>query len=208
MKAQIRLGKNVVTYSITKTKRKTSAIIVDVNGVEVKTPLTKDDAETIDMVLSKKKWIIQKQIEFNNSSKQIATTTKTVEYLKNRTQKLANKLGVKPHKIVIKSMKTRWGSSSKAGVITLNNAISNAPLKVIDYVIIHELCHLKIRDHSKKFWNMVHTYAKNFESEKKWLEKNAHLLLEGHTEKKPVDFASQNRPRQPTAHCFGAEFKW
>lgn len=175
---KIYMGNTLIEYSVRKTKRKTSVIIVSPCGVEIKTPVTKDDAEIEKMILSKKDWIVQKQAEYNNQyGTQLKITTRNVEYLKARTEKLAIRMGMRPSKVALKSMKTRWGSTSTSGIVTLNTAIINAPLTIIDYVIIHELCHLKIHDHSKKFWNMLYTYDRDFMNKKKWLEINGGSLL-------------------------------
>jgi predicted metal-dependent hydrolase len=85
---------------------------------------------------------------------------------------LAEKIGVKPKKIVVKNLKSRWGSAGKTGTITLNRALTKTPPRIIDYVIIHELCHLKIKGHGSKFWNLVYHYDKNFEVNIKWLTTN------------------------------------
>ena len=56
-------------------------------------------------------------------------------------------------------MARRWGSCTKAGNITLNLDLIRVPIHCIDYVIIHELCHLKIHDHSPHFWLRLATFA-------------------------------------------------
>ena len=180
MKDKIDIGDNVIAYSITRSsRRKTSAIVVDANGVEVKVPFAKDYSEIRKMVSSRKEWIFKKQQEFaNRSNDQRKVRSRPIEYLRSRTETLAARVGVKPSKIVIKNMRARWGSTTKSGTVALNRAIVKAPSGIIDYIIIHELCHLEVRDHSSRFWNMIYVYDKNFESKKKWLEDNGHTLLE------------------------------
>ncbi len=78
----------------------------------------------------------------------------------------------KPTRITIKSLKGRWGSTTKTGEIILNANLMKAPNKVIEYVIIHELCHLKIKEHSQKFWNMLSRYSPKYQDHTKWLEVN------------------------------------
>ena len=60
----------------------------------------------------------------------------------------------------------------KSQVITLNSSLLKTSKNVIDYVIIHELCHLKIKDHSPRFWNLVSKYMPKYEESVKWLEVN------------------------------------
>lgn len=175
MKGRVTLGNSTITYSVTKSNRwKTSEIIVDADGVEVKTPMAKKDSEIRQMVSNKKEWIFKKRLEFADKRKRggIKSKAKTTKYLEDRTWKLAARVGVKPSKVSIKNMKTRWGSSTKSGIITLNRMIAKAPPRIIDYVIIHELCHLKIPDHSSRFWSMLYEHDKRFEDKKRWLDQH------------------------------------
>lgn len=180
MKDKIRFGNSSITYTISKSKRrKTSQIIVDEKGVEVQTPLSKTNSEIKKMVSNKKEWIFKKQLEFADrvKRKQIKVKTRTSDYLEKRTWELASKIGLIPTKVVIKNLKSRWGSATKAGIITLNEVLTKTPPRIIDYVIIHELCHLKIKNHSNLFWNLVYTYDKNFQQKIKWLENNYNTVL-------------------------------
>ncbi|MDA3885112.1 MAG: SprT family zinc-dependent metalloprotease [Candidatus Delongbacteria bacterium] len=74
-----------------------------------------------------------------------------------------------PH-MVIKRMKTRWGSLSQNGILTLNINLIKAPKECIDYVITHELCHLKYNDHGTKFYKLLETILPNWEKIKHKLE--------------------------------------
>ena len=175
MISKLRYGNSVIKYNVVKSKRrKTSEIRVDDTGVEIRTPITKKDSEIQDIINNKKQWIFKKQLEFFDRKKRrkIKTKTKTPEYLEKRAWKLALKIGVKPKKIVVKNLKSRWGSAGKTGTITLNQALTRTPPRIIDYVIIHELCHLKIKGHSNRFWNLLYTHDKNYPSKIKWLETN------------------------------------
>ncbi len=179
MISKLRYGNSVIEYQIIKSKRrKTSEIRVDENGVEIHTPITKKDSEIQEIVNTKKQWIFKKQLEFTDRNKrQFKTTTKTLEYLEKRSWKLAEKIGVKPKKIVVKNLKSRWGSAGKTGTITLNQALTRMPPRIIDYVIIHELCHLKIKGHSSRFWSILYSYNKDYQKNILWLENNFKDLL-------------------------------
>jgi len=181
MKDKIRYGKSVIEYTIVKSKRrKTSEIRVDAAGVEVRTPLIKKDSEIKKMIHDKRHWIYKKHLEFSDKiKKQKAKKTKTLtdKYLENKTWKLASKIGVKPSKVVVKKLKDRWGSSTKNGTINLNKALKKAPSKVADYIIIHELCHLKVREHSRRYWNLVHKFMPKYQDKITWLEANSKQIL-------------------------------
>jgi predicted metal-dependent hydrolase len=88
------------------------------------------------------------------------------------TQELAKKVGVSPSKINIKVLKDRWGSATPTGEINLNSSLMKAPRSVIHYVILHELCHFKIKDHSPRFWNLIGKYMPKYNESVKWLEVN------------------------------------
>jgi len=106
------------------------------------------------------------------------------EWLKTHAQSIieikagtnAKKIGIKFEKIIIKDHKERWGSISKNKTININLSILCAPPKIIDYVIIHELCHLKIPDHSPKYWNLLYKMMPDYETHKEWLSVNWKLL--------------------------------
>lgn len=85
-------------------------------------------------------------------------------------------IGVLPKNINIKEQKTKWGSCSSLNNINLNWRLIMAPIKIIDYVIVHELCHLKIMNHSKDFWNLIHSILPDYELRREWLKKNGYML--------------------------------
>jgi predicted metal-dependent hydrolase len=96
--------------------------------------------------------------------------------LRERVPKLAASVGVSPGKIRIKEQKTRWGSCSSKGSINLNWKLVMAPVEVIDYVIVHELCHMKEMNHSKKFWMLVESIIPDCKQRRKWLKENGKML--------------------------------
>ncbi len=77
----------------------------------------------------------------------------------------------------IKSLKKRWGSLTKDGIININVNLLKAPEDVIDYIILHELCHLKIKEHSHHYWDLVRTYMPNYQEKVEWLRVNGEILL-------------------------------
>ncbi len=86
-----------------------------------------------------------------------------------------------PHKLIptglcIKNQKRLWGSCTYAGVINLNWRLILAPVPVFDYVVVHELCHLRHRHHQPPFWREVGEVMPDFERHRRWLKKNGHLL--------------------------------
>lgn len=83
----------------------------------------------------------------------------------------AKNLNVQFPKIKLKKMSKRWGSCSKSGDILLNTELIRAPLYSIDYVIMHELCHLKVHSHSRQYFKLLSKYMPDWEKRKERLEK-------------------------------------
>lgn len=96
--------------------------------------------------------------------------------LQQKTAHWCNIIGVKPLHISIRDPKTRWGSCSSRGTISYNWRIVMAPEHIIDYLVVHELCHLKVPNHSALFWQHVHLHIPNYKECRKWLKNNANLL--------------------------------
>jgi len=95
--------------------------------------------------------------------------TKAEKIFARAIEKFSKKLSVKPRKIVVKQLKGRWGSTTEQGQINLNSNLLKAPQSVINYVVLHELCHLKIKEHSDRFWNLLSKHMPNYEKQLNWL---------------------------------------
>jgi len=93
-----------------------------------------------------------------------------------RFEKYRHKFNISPLKIKVKEQKRRWGTCTSQRNIYFNWRIIMAPLEAIDYVIVHELCHLVYQDHSRQFWNCVETIMPGYKKHKKWLKNNGPLL--------------------------------
>ena len=89
-----------------------------------------------------------------------------------RAERLATQTGLRPRAVAIRGQKTRWGSCSSRGQISLNWKLMAAPPAVIDYVIYHELAHLRHLDHSPQFWALVERLDANWKSSAAWLREN------------------------------------
>ncbi|MDD5312251.1 MAG: SprT family zinc-dependent metalloprotease [Dehalococcoidia bacterium] len=88
---------------------------------------------------------------------------------KNKADDFSAMTGLTYRKLLIRGQRTRWGSFSPLGNLTLNWKLLLAPEAVVDYVIIHELCHRKYMNHSRKFWDLVAGYCPNWRIHRKWL---------------------------------------
>lgn len=95
---------------------------------------------------------------------------------RSRSKWYAKKLGVEYSSIRLSTAQKRWGSCGRNNSLSLNWRLIMAPLKVIDYVIVHELAHISEKNHSKKFWNIVRTTLSDFEKSRDWLKENGEML--------------------------------
>jgi predicted metal-dependent hydrolase len=87
-------------------------------------------------------------------------------------------LGVHPpEKIVLKNLKNRWGSVTKKDTLNFNRNLIKAPDDIINYIIIHELCHLKISGHSHTYWNFLKQFVPDYQKKIDWLHRNSESLI-------------------------------
>jgi predicted metal-dependent hydrolase len=93
-----------------------------------------------------------------------------------RVQHYAALHGFQPKQVKISSAKTRWGSCTSTGNLNFTWRLVMAPLEVIDYVVIHELAHLRVHNHSAKFWKLVESIDPQFKARRKWLRLNGETL--------------------------------
>lgn len=98
------------------------------------------------------------------------------DFLPQRFDALVAQTGFKPSGLEIKYYKSRWGSCTSKRVIQLNWRLMMVPETVIDYVIIHELCHLKHFNHSKAFWALVEKHCPDHRAQRRWLKDHASEL--------------------------------
>lgn len=96
----------------------------------------------------------------------------------NRVNTLSSKYNMLPSKVLIRNQKSRWGSCNSRREIRLNWRLVLMPDDVMDYIIIHELCHLKHLNHSNSFWSLVHKLDPDFQVSKEWLKENGLSILQ------------------------------
>ena len=89
----------------------------------------------------------------------------------------ARALGVTYGRVQIRDQRTRWGSCSSRGTLSFNWRLALAPLEVLDYVVVHELCHLRVPNHSPRFWQLVASRRPDWRRHRDWLTVNGPELL-------------------------------
>ena len=170
-------GKQTLICQVVRCKRKSYGIVIDEDGkVTVRIPLRGSMVVARKLVLDKQGWILKK-IQLQKHRKKIRDAQEVQsaskytpqqraglekryrqaakEYIPKRADYYASKLGVTYERIRIAEQKTRWGSCSGKGTLSFNWKLMLAPPKVLDYVILHEVCHLREMNHSPLFWKLV-----------------------------------------------------
>lgn len=92
------------------------------------------------------------------------------EIISERVSFYQNQIGEKVSSIRIKDVRSRWGSCSSKRNLNFNWRLVMAPLPVLDYVVVHELCHLKEMNHSKEFWKLVREVLPDYQQQREWLK--------------------------------------
>lgn len=174
---------------VIRSRRRTIALRVTPYGVEVRAPLHVSNAKIEDFVKRHGDWIEKQTAKlsaFNEEAKKYPPLGEAdIERLKNEAKRViperaryfAEKIGVEYNRITIRCQKTRWGSASTKGNLNFNCLLMLTPDEVVDSVVVHELCHLKHMDHSKKFYAEVTSVYPEYRKWNGWLRKNGRLIL-------------------------------
>ena len=175
---------------VRRSKRKSAAIKITADmQIVVFVPLYVSDNEIERMVISKSKWIdehmlkVQSTIDERSKLEKITfeqvkeLADQAVEYIPKRVKYYAEKENFVYNKITIKNLVSRWGSCSTKGNLNFNCLIMLTPDYVIDYIVVHELCHLREMNHSEKFWTEVEKIMPDYQRAELWLKQNGGNLI-------------------------------
>ncbi len=171
-------------YTIIRSARRTIALQIQPDGqVVVRCPyaMGKDAIDTF--VAGKSKWL-EKHLKNMQCQEppllpgQIqALVSRAKEVIPPKVDYYANMLGVDYGKITVRCQQTRWGSCTTKGNLSFNCLLMLAPPTVLDYVVVHELCHRKQMNHSHAFWEEVAKAIPHYTVPRKWLKDNARRLI-------------------------------
>lgn len=175
---------------VRRSKRKSAAIKITADmQIVVFVPLYVSDNEIERMVISKSKWIdehmlkVQSTIDERSKLEKITfeqvkeLADQAVEYIPKRVKYYAEKENFAYNKITIKNLVSRWGSCSTKGNLNFNCLLMLTPDYVIDYIVVHELCHLREMNHSEKFWAEVEKIMPDYQRAELWLKQNGENLI-------------------------------
>ena len=178
--------------TVIRSNRKTVAIQVNSDlSVTVRAPRSASEKD-IEEILKKKKAWISKHIEKIKETKDrfeaeptekltrekvIALAEEALKVIPERVEYFAKVIGVTYGKITVRNQKTRWGSCSSKGNLNFNCLLMLAPPEVLDYVVVHELCHRKQMNHSKAFWLEVEKVLPDYKEARKWLKEEGSQMI-------------------------------
>lgn len=186
-----------MNVKIIRSNRKTLAIQINPDlSVTVRAPMYAPQSD-IERILREKEGWIQKHIEKIREMKEKKKETqgesveseyltneeikkladKALQHIPKRVSYYAKQIGITYGKITIRNQKTRWGSCSSKGNLNFNCLLMLTPLEVIDYVVVHELCHRKEMNHSKAFWAEVEKVIPDYKEQVKWLKENGGQII-------------------------------
>lgn len=164
----------IIEYTLIKSKIKNLYIIIKDGNVIVKAPNRVSQKEAKDFIQKKANWILKKLKEEKNKKEEKEVTKEEIEELKRiideSVKKYCNKFGLWPNKVRIRDIKYAWGSCSGNKNITISLKLAGKERKIIEYVVLHEICHLKYMNHSKLFWNLVQTEMPDYKIYRKKLK--------------------------------------
>ena len=171
--------------TVIRSNRKTVAIQVNSDlSVTVRAPYSASEKD-IEEILKKKEEKIKKTKERFEAEptekltreKVIALAEEALKVIPERVEYFAKVIGVTYGKITVRNQKTRWGSCSSKGNLNFNCLLMLAPPEVLDYVVVHELCHRKQMNHSKAFWLEVEKVLPNYKEVRKWLKEEGSQMI-------------------------------
>lgn len=178
------------SIKIIKSKRKTISLqIKPDSSIELKVPLQTTNAQIQEFLRQKSDWIekhFQKVQEHQKQMSQIKSLTieeihelakQALEVIPKRVAYFTPLVGVTYGRITIRNQKSRWGSCSSKGNLNFNCLLMLTPMDVLDYVVVHELCHRKEMNHSPKFWAEVRKVLPDYEKQKLWLKEHSDGIM-------------------------------
>ena len=185
-------GNITMEYELIRSRRKSISVEIKQDGrIVVRAPMRLPKREIERFLMEKREWIQTHRAKILQRRAQEeahpipALTDAQLRDLKKRAsvvipervQYYAPLVGIDYGRISIRSQKTRWGSCSASGNLNFNCLLLLAPPEVLDYVVVHELCHRKQMNHSPRFWAEVGRVLPDYKQRNRWLKENGNRLM-------------------------------
>ena len=147
-------------------------------------PVGTSRAEVERLLAEKKRWIAEQQsrqiprlgLELRAISESAARIGAR-ELISALAEEEAERIGVSYSRVRIGGQRTLWGSCSRRGTLSFNWRLMLAPFEVLDYVVVHELCHLRVPNHSRRFWTLLERHRPHWREQRDWLRVHGPELL-------------------------------
>ena len=172
-----------IPYRLIRSDRKSIGIQITADGVIVRAPKRLSAAEIDRFVQSKRSWIeghLEKvpapQPKFTHAQIE-ALAQKALTVIPEQVRHFAPMVGVTYGRITIRNQRSRWGSCSGKGNLNFNCLLMLTPDHVIDYVVVHELCHRLEMNHSPAFWAHVERILPDYRTSREWLKEHEKELI-------------------------------
>lgn len=186
-------------YRFVRSSRKTLSVEIGPKGLTVKAPFSASRRDVEAFLRKRPHWVLahydamqekMEKLSQQNGNSHLSESQKEAlekryrnlarECITKRASYYAAQLGVTYSSIRIAEQKTRWGSCSSRGTLSFHWRLVLAPPAVMDYVVVHEVCHLIHMDHSPDFWAEVESLMPDYKVYKTWLKKNGLVLSQAY----------------------------
>lgn len=176
-------------FEVVRSNRKTLAVEIKRGKLIIRAPLQATNEDINRFMLEHKRWIethlakaqaAEKAAEGTHklTSEEIrALAERAVKVIPERVAYYAPLVGVTYGRITIRNQRSKWGSCSSKGNLNFNCLLMLAPPKVLDSVVVHELCHRKEMNHSERFYAEVLRVFPDYWAQDKWLKENGNILM-------------------------------
>lgn len=187
------IGRSDIKIEIIRSSRKTLAIEIRPDmRVIVRAPYQASGSYIEQFISARADWIAEHLRMQEQKNRQCNDALPVKKLSNNDIKKLADKactcipervahfaplVGVTYGRITIRNQRTRWGSCSSRGNLNFNCLLMLTPPEVIDYVVVHELCHRKEMNHSGRFWNEVARILPGYAEQEKWLKTHGNEIM-------------------------------
>lgn len=181
----------MAVYTVIRSARRTTAVQVKADGsVIVRAPLRAEDAQIEAFMRQQEPWIErarQRLAEQQAARLAVAPFTKAeIEAMCRdakaivpaRASAWAQRMGVSFGRVTIRCQRSKWGSCNAKGDLSINCLLMRAPEEVLDYILVHELCHRKQMNHSAAFWAEVAKVLPDYRQRERWLKEHGRELID------------------------------
>lgn len=179
----------MISYRVIRSRRRTMSMEIQEGALLIRAPQWAGEAEIRTFVEKHRSWAekhLKKAEAIREAGKEIrplteeelrALAAEALRVIPGRVRTWAEKIGVTYGRITVRNQRTKWGSCTSRGNLNFNCLLMLAPPQVLDSIIVHELCHRKVMNHSPAFYAEVLKAFPEYRTWEKWLKENGPLLM-------------------------------